>query len=491
MGEHDKALEVARKVLEESTRDHSHSKATAFSSMGYVLSQMGRMSEAEQHLKQSILHWEEARDGLGDSYMEKARFLDLQSYTYDSLLEMYVTSGRVEEALEVAESGRSRGFAESFLQRRGDASHRAPNLESIRRIAKQSGATLVEYAILHKSSPRLLPIRVQGSQGDLEKMLLIWVVRPDGSIVLREVDLEGPREKRVSLASSVKRTYLAMTAKSADEFAQDRLKDLYDRLVAPISDLLPKEADESVVFVPHGPLFQVPFSALLSPAGRFLVEDHTVFVAPSIGIFGAMKATSSSLARRPDDVLVVGNPKSPMKLSNLAGAESEAEAVAESFGTRALTGAEATKEKVLAQIGDDTLIHLAGHGLQVVKEGIPGALALASADGKGDGLLTAAEIRNLELQADLVVLSACDTGRGLTTSDGVFGLARAFLIGGAESVMVSLWQVPDAQTSELMKAFYEYLREGSGPAHALRRAMLGSMEGFKPYEWAGFTVIGR
>ena len=120
----------------------------------------------------------------------------------------------------------------------------------------------------------------------------------------------------------------------------------------------------------------------------------------------------------------------------------------------------------------------------------PGAIALAPGNGE-DGLLTASEILDMELQANLAVLSACDTGRGRITGDGVVGLSRALITAGVPSVVVSLWAVPDAPTAALMSEFYRQLDQGHSKAHALQQAMLITLEQSPhPKDWAAFTLIG-
>ncbi|MEM6427580.1 MAG: CHAT domain-containing protein, partial [Cyanobacteria bacterium P01_D01_bin.128] len=121
----------------------------------------------------------------------------------------------------------------------------------------------------------------------------------------------------------------------------------------------------------------------------------------------------------------------------------------------------------------------------------PGAIALAPGNGE-DGLLTASEILDMDLQASLAVLSACDTGRGRITGDGVVGLSRSLITAGVLSVVVSLWAVPDSPTADLMSEFYRQLDQGQPKAQALRQAMLTTMETHRdPRDWAAFTLIGE
>ena len=146
-------------------------------------------------------------------------------------------------------------------------------------------------------------------------------------------------------------------------------------------------------------------------------------------------------------------------------------------------------------------VHLATHGLleygtsngrvSLQGLGVPGAIALTPSN-NDDGLLTANEIINLRLNAELVVLSACRTGEGRISGDGVIGLSRSFISAGVESVIVSLWNVRDVQTAKLMKYFYQALEKNPNKASALRQAMLTTMkEDTEPLYWAGFTLIGE
>jgi CHAT domain-containing protein len=125
---------------------------------------------------------------------------------------------------------------------------------------------------------------------------------------------------------------------------------------------------------------------------------------------------------------------------------------------------------------------------------VPGALALADVNPNDENaaFLTAAEIAKLpNLQADLVVLSACDTGRGTITGDGVLGLARSWMAAGASNVMVSLWAVNDQSTSDLMTEFYQAMQTEPNQAVALRQAIQKAREKYpEPYDWAAFLLMG-
>jgi CHAT domain-containing protein len=151
----------------------------------------------------------------------------------------------------------------------------------------------------------------------------------------------------------------------------------------------------------------------------------------------------------------------------------------------------------LAQIGGSGSVF--GPSLSTENPLLRSGLALAGANrresGAQDGILTALEVAGLDLWGtELVVLSACDTGRGkVVVGEGVYGLRRALVIAGAESQLVSLWEVDDEATRELMEAYYARLAAGEGRSEALRRVqleMLGSEEYSHPYYWASFIPIG-
>ena len=184
---------------------------------------------------------------------------------------------------------------------------------------------------------------------------------------------------------------------------------------------------------------------------------------------------------------------SPTQLPGLPGAEGEAMAIAQLLNTKAITKEKATETAIKQQLPKAKRVHLATHGLldDFTGLGVPGAIALTPSH-QDDGLLTADEILELNLNADLVVLSACDTGRGRITGDGVIGLSRSLISAGTPSVVVSLWSVPDAPTASLMTEFYRNLEESSDKAQALRQAMLTTMKQHpNPQDWAAFTLIGE
>jgi CHAT domain-containing protein len=189
-----------------------------------------------------------------------------------------------------------------------------------------------------------------------------------------------------------------------------------------------------------------------------------------------------------------------MKLEPLPGSRSEVEAISSLFpGSRRLLGRDATEEAIKSLAPQARRLHFACHGLIDERFPLSSALALTipehAQEGQDNGLLQAWEIfEELRLDADLVTLSACDTGRGKEMGgEGLVGLVRAFQFAGARSVLASQWGVADDATADLMKRFYGYLRQGRSKDEALRSAqaeMIHSQSFAHPYYWAAFQLTG-
>lgn len=244
---------------------------------------------------------------------------------------------------------------------------------------------------------------------------------------------------------------------------------------------------------------------------KYLIEKHTILTAPAIQILELThkQGAENKKANLQNDLivglprnnnqsdLVIGNPSMPklneQPLEPLIGAETEAKQIANFLETQAIIGKQATESLVKKQMEKSRVIHIATHGLltDIRELGIPGALALTP-DKNNDGFLTYYEILELNLNAELVVLSACDTGRGEITGDGVIGLSRSFLAAGAPSIIVSLWKVPDDATQLLMVDFYHQLNTTDNKAKALRQAMLTTLKKYPEVKnWAAFTLTGE
>lgn len=440
---------------------------------------------------------------------------DTQILTYNLLQQILIAQDKPEAALEIAEQGRARAFIELLAQRlspeaieQATLNSKPPTIAEIRQIAKAHNATLVEYALVPDEE-----FKVRGKLRGTASELLIWVVQPTGEVAFRRVDLKilrqpqegAPNTAPTSLESLVTNSRILQGLRERQgEAARARL---YQLLIEPIAEFLPTDPEAHVIFMPQESLFLVPFVALPDATGQYLIEKHTILTAPAIQVLALTAQQRLRLATlhpepmQGSEILVVGNPTMPLikvgetfeQLETLPATEEEALAIASLFNTKALIGDQATKVDIVQQLPQARLIHLATHGLldDIRQLGIPGAIALAPS-GNDDGFLTASELLNLKLNAELVVLSACDTGQGDITGDGVIGLSRSLIAAGVPSAIVSLWAVPDGPTAELMTEFYRNLRQNPDKAQALRSAMLTTLKQYpSPYNWAAFTLIGE
>jgi CHAT domain-containing protein len=525
---HQQSLAIAQEIGDKNGEGQS------LNNLGATLLKSGSLTQSEKILHAGIETWEALRERLGNNDAYKVSIFEQQARTYRILQEVLIAQNNPNAALEIAERGRARAFAELLARRNTTTSDSAnsanssitpPTIEQLRQIAKQQNATLVEYSIIYNN------FTLEGKEESHESELYIWVIQPTGEITFGRSDLKPLwQQQNTTLANLVnvaresigvrRRGGLGAIA-SLDEADQTRrFQQLHQLLIEPISDLLPTDPNARVVFIPQSSLFLVPFPALQGKDGKYLIEKHTILTSPSIQVLQLTHkqrqrlGANSGSPLQGNDAIVVGNPTMPSvppepgqpakPLSSLPGAETEANAIAPLLNTKPLIGNLATKSAVVQLLPKARIIHLATHGLLDDVRGIGSAIALApdspssvpplSKTGIGgvNGLLTAEEILDMKLNAELVVLSGCDTGRGRITGDGIIGLSRSLISAGVPSVVVSLWQVPDAPTASLMTNFYQNLQKNPDKAQALRQAMLTTMKQHpNPRDWAAFTLIGE
>ncbi|MEW5861936.1 MAG: CHAT domain-containing tetratricopeptide repeat protein, partial [Cyanobacteriota bacterium] len=498
---HQKSLEIARSLGDK------RGEGAALNNLGHTLFASGKLPEAEKKLRDAVEVLESLRPGLND--IHNVSVFDTQVLTYNLLQQILIAQNKEDSALETSERGRARAFVELLQQRLSpEASARyktnlnPPTIAQIKRIAKEQNATLVEYSIVPEEE-----FKVQGKLRGKASELFIWVVQPTGKVAFRRVDLKPLRQQNNSFEELLANSRILSGPNiQKGEAARSQLHQL---LIQPIADFLPKDANSHVIFIPQGGLFLLPFPALKAPNGKYLIEQHTILTAPAIEVLDLthqqqqrVEKLRTSLDSK--NVLVVGNPtmptmpttkagQTPQKLAPLPGAEQEALTIAKLLNTKAIVGDKATKVEIVQQMPQARVIHLATHGLldDIQELGIPGAIALAPSK-NDNGFLTAGEIFDLKLNAELVVLSACHTGRGKITGDGVIGLSRSLISSGVPSAIVSLWAVPDEPTTLLMTEFYQTLQTNPNKAQALRSAMLVTMKQHPdPLNWAAFTLIGE
>jgi CHAT domain-containing protein/tetratricopeptide (TPR) repeat protein len=271
---------------------------------------------------------------------------------------------------------------------------------------------------------------------------------------------------------------------------------LHALLLEPVAGQL--DGHDRLIVVPDGALFFLPFEALRSSRDRLVVLDRIVSYAPSSA---ALAELSGRVPRTVVGLLAFGDPglDETRGEPRLERSASEVATIADMFGRLAIrrTGDQATEAEFRAHAPHPTAaIHLASHAvLDGVKPERSGILFSPGGTGQDDGFLGLFEILGLRLDADLVVLSGCDTARGeLLRGEGVLGLTRGFLHAGGRAVVSSLWQVDDAATEQLMVSLYGFLARGHTAATALTLAKRDHAQRASatddPYSWAGFVLVG-
>jgi CHAT domain-containing protein len=506
-------------------------QANALNNLGAALYLNQQLSEAEPVFREAMAVMEALRDQQQGNELLAIQFFDnQQSFLYRTLQQVLVEQGKVAEALEIAERGRARILVEQLIRQRsrpttaGSSTSPAPvrpiTVQEIQQIAKTQNLTLVEYSLFPDTSEIFMPGRDKGELQNKPVKLYIWVVQPTGKIQFQAVDLTEPQWRSQTIAERVvaARVGLGVTGRgpsieieqlSPEEVAQAArkpLQDLHQLLIEPIAQFLP-DPEGHIAFIPQESLFLLPFAALQDLSGKYLVEKYPILTASSIQTLSLTQQPqqnfSSKTRIQPTEALIVGISDQqiiqlagkPVILDPLPATATEAQSIAQIFKAKALLGEKALKAAVVARMPQAKVIHLATHGLLDDFKGmeIPGAIALfPSGKQANDGLLTADEIADLNLKAEMVVLSACNTGRGSISGDGVIGLSRSFILAGTSSVMVSLWSVPDAPTAELMAEFYRnWQAGGKDKAQALQQAMINIMKIHShPRQWGAFVLIG-
>jgi CHAT domain-containing protein len=499
LGDQEKALSLYNQQLQLAT--NKFTEGTALNNLAFVNLKSGNLTEAEENLNKSLKLWQSLRSDLTNT----ENFAPEQSHTYRLLQQVLIAQKKPEAALEVAEEGSMMAFL-NLLGMRLDSEAagtnlkvapkqvQPPTIKDIQAIAQQRQATLVKYAIFP------------------DNQLYVWVIQPTGKIIFRQIDPKSentisPINSIAEVIANIPGSLGLASQKTATKTDAKPLLQLNQLLIKPIADLLPSNPQEQVIFIPQDELWFIPFAALVDIFGEHLIEKHTISTIPAIHTLQLTREVRNRTGGR--NVVVVGNPimprvarsinQTPQPLPPLVNAEQEALKVADFFKTTALIGNQATKAEIVSLLPDAKTIHLATYGIldDINRQGIPGAIALASA-GNANGLLTASEILNLytqpqgkRLRANLAFLSAGETGIG-SRGNGVIGLSLALIHAGVPSVIISQWAAADTPTSVFTTEFYRQLKQNSNKAQALRNTMLTMMKEYpNPRDWAGFSLMGE
>lgn len=371
---------------------------------------------------------------------------------------------------------------------------------------------------------------------DQKTALLEYVLTPERGFlfVLTKAKTGQPRLRVYSL--SLKRDELAAQVEQFRGQLAERnsrfgklASALYGQLMKAAMTDLPAQA--KLVIVPDGPLWELPFQALMTEQSRYLLEEHVISYAPSLTVLREMakgKHGSAGSVRKAS-LLAIGDPKlggqsiervqalMGTKFEQLPEARTQVEALRKYYDadrSKVFIGEAATEQMCKAEAGTFDILHFATHGILNDRNPLYSHLLLAqpetakpeSKEAVEDGLLEAWEIMQMDLHAELAVLSACETARGRVSSgEGMIGLTWALFVAGVPTTIVSQWQVRSDSTAALMVEFHRLLQKAnaqSSPraasdwtkAEALQQAALKLLRAGQyrhPFYWAGFVLVGK
>lgn len=404
---------------------------------------------------------------------ERQAFFDNEQIVYDVAVENSLSKNDSVKAFELAESSKARSLLD--LVERKNAENLLPQ------VSKSLSLTEIQAR---------MPENVQIVQfAVLSKKTLVW------TLTKNEIKTVGINVSADDLEEKVLDYLNLIKEKSGKTEIEKSGKELYAMLVNPVLSNL--DSSKEICLIPDKSLLQLPFAALESESGKFLLEDFKIFDSPSASVFVFASEKARELEKVKDErLLSVGNPAFDKEqnagLAALPSAEEEARTIAKFYpNAEQFLAANATKTNFMTRLPNAEIIHFAGHYVAAETSNYSKLLF-------ADDDLRSFEIAETRLpNSKLIVLSACRTGiEKFYKGEGAIGIARTFLAVGTPVVVASRWQVDSEATKDLMIKFHRKRREkGLTSIEALREAQIemlrGGDENFRqPYFWAAFSVIG-
>lgn len=519
------AIELAGESITEFADDAGYERFEPLVTAARAYRALGQRDAAYAKLSEALRMTEEQRGVVGGAERQRQLFFTSRVPAYLSMIDALIEDGRLQEALRIAEAAKGRTLLDilaggrlmsedlvSAGERKREADLRDAVTSAKDEPSRQRARNELEsfLAGLYAKYPRLPAQRNAPAEATVAEMgellhdrnaaFVEYVVEPQRVrifiIRLRagrtHVDVRSVPVDSVQLAKKVDR-YVTEIAQRFHGYRPSS-RALYDLLVAPAAPLL--RSARVVCIIPDGPLWNLPFESLIAPDGRAVIDRLATFYAPSITVYRQMTLRSA-----------VSKPKSFLGFAEIPAStepEREVRAIAGLFpsgAARTYTGPSALESRVKRDASAFDVIHFATHGVLDDTNPMYSHLLLAHAAGEpDDGRLETWEMMQLDLHAQLAVLSACDTGRGVVhEGEGLIGMSWALSIAGCPSTIVSKWRVESRSTASLMIDFYrQWLRPPNPPARfakaiALRAARLrlrSDGEHRDPYYWSAFVLVG-
>jgi CHAT domain-containing protein len=557
-GSYVKSLEFADKATALEKQLNYPFAWNSLTTAGMAHNSIGQLEEARKDLEAAVIKIEGLRPQILGGLSEPENYLDKLAVPFKVLVDVSISERKIPEALMYAERSRARALLNVLQTNKTQISRSMTQAEldkerSIRNeIASLNKQTTAEteksrlgdldqrlqkkrlefedfqtniyskYPGLRVQRGEMTPIRHDEAVDllhDSTNVFLEFVVTDDkiielviktDSTAMNTISAHPIKIAQKDLLTRVEAYRSKMAAGSLD--FQTASRQLYDLLLKPASAELAGKTN--IVIIPDGPLWNLPFQALMDENGKFLAEKMALSYAPSLTALREMRKKAKERPPLKDSELVAfGNPVVAKetservqrvfmgeKLEPLPEAERMVSTLAKMYGparSKVYTGAAAREETAKSEAPKYRIVQFATHGLLNDVSPMYSHLVLAQdeTDPNEDGLLEAWELKDLDLKADMVILSACDTARGrVSAGEGIIGMTWAAFIAGAPTTVASQWKVESTSTTELMIEFHRQLLTGKvSKAEALRRAQLKLMRNPKykhPSYWAAWVIVG-
>jgi len=471
----------------------------------------------------------------------KSGFMDNKLEVYYDLVNLYLKLNQPGKALEIVERAKSRNFIDLLANRDinfggnydRDNFEKAKNInEEIRQIqneitqilVKGSEATVTENKKLEnlksqsvelKNSYQNLLIQLKEQNPELANMVAVEPMKvdslqtiiPDSTVLLEYFYTEDQiiiwavknnfiMSKQVKIGADELFLMVDSLRKEIEkQISTDKISnELYDILIAPMESSL--SGINHIVIIPHGILHYLPFACLKNGNKKYLIDNYSISLSPSAMVLnycvdkGDYYLKEKSWNRK---ILAFGNPDLGDQQFDLPFAELEIESIQLLYpNVISFMNKKATEGKLKESIGESNLIAFSCHGEFDPVNPLFSALLLA-ADSENDGRLEAHEIFELDINAYLVAMSACETGLAkIGVGDEVVGLSRSFIYAGTASLLSSLWKVDDLATAVLVKRFFRNIKAGFSRSKALQRAQIFVRDHINvhPVYWSAFNITG-
>lgn len=497
-------------LTNERTRDNGEILWQLLFDRGRIAEVEGKGEVALRFYMQSVEVVEQQRRSISTE-TSKIGFVGNKQALYQSLIALLIRQGQPAKAFEYVERAKSRALVDLLAERQNLLPKDQPN---VTQALGQLASLEQRSAYIHAGGTESARLRsaMASAVGELrqkapELASLVTVEAPDTASIQAHL---GPDETLLEYYGLGDELYAftatreSVTAKMLDgagleaevrafrealgnvegEAWKPLARKLHARLVEPVADAL---ARPKLILVAHGALHYLPFNALFD-GKDYLLDKVTLQQLPSASVMEFLASRKPATAK---DMLLLGNPDLGDVAMDLPGAEAEARAIKGIWPNSVMLMRKAATRGALAKAGQlFRIIHVAAHGEFVSDQPLKSRLLL-SPEGADNGQLTAGDLYGLRLNADLVTLSACETGMGKVLSgDDVVGLTRGFLYAGANSIVASLWPVSDDETKYLMTSFYKNLKS-MPKARALRQAQLETRKKYPhPFYWSAFQLTG-